>query len=143
LLITTDTTIRESRRSIIDWASSAPRMFTGHRKGKAVDKSSPWTEHVWHEGGYWVSSRYGPSGEFEYDFRYPDTPTLSHQNQDETPRAQGEREEMNYTFDVQESLALASQRFTDPKPITEVEMRKAKGFSGFEEPENENETMYE
>jgi hypothetical protein len=118
-------------------------MSSGHSTGKAVDKSSPWSEHVWDEGGYWVSSRHGPSGELEYDYRYRGRPALSHQNQDEASRAQGENEDINYTPGIQESLALASQRFTDPKPITEVEMREAKDFAGMEKPENEKETMYE
>ena len=39
-------------------------------KGKAIDMLTPWSEFFWDERGYWVSSRRGPSGELEYDYRY-------------------------------------------------------------------------
>jgi len=119
-------------------------MSTEHIKGKAVDRSSPGPGSVWDDDdGHWDSDRHGPSGELEHDYRYPETPTPRHQNQDEVARAQEENEEIIFSSEVQRSVAGGVRRFTDLRPITEVEMRKAKGFSGIDNPENQKETMYE
>jgi hypothetical protein len=69
--------------------------------------------------------------------------TRRHQRQDEVARAQEENEEIIFSSEVQRSVAGGVRRFTDLRPITEVEMRKAKGFSGIDNPENQKETMYE
>jgi hypothetical protein len=118
-------------------------MSTEHTKGKAVDRSSPGPGSVWDDGGYWVSGRHDPSGDLEHDYPYPETPTPRHQNQDEVARAQEENEGIIFGSEVQRSVAGGGRRFTDPRPITEVEMGKAKGFSGIENPGNQKETMYE
>jgi hypothetical protein len=59
-------------------------------KGKAIDKSSPWSEYAWDDRGYWYSSRYGPTGEVEYDYRYPETTTQTAEQEQATPRTPGE-----------------------------------------------------
>jgi len=57
-------------------------------KGKGVDKSGPWSQWVWDDRGYYYSSRYGPGGELEYDYRYPEAKTP--QQEQQTPRTPGE-----------------------------------------------------
>ena len=118
-------------------------MSTERTKGKAVDRSSPGHGSVGNDGGHWVSGRYGSSRELEHDYRYPETPSPSHRSQDEVSRAQEENEETILSSEAQRSVGGGGRRFTDPRPVTEVEMGKAKGFSGIENPENQKETMYE
>lgn len=43
------------------------------RKGKRPQYTSPWSEYVWDERGFWYKSRTGPSGELEYQYAYPET----------------------------------------------------------------------
>ncbi|TVY13980.1 hypothetical protein LARI1_G008742 [Lachnellula arida] len=57
-------------------------------KGKAVDKSTPWSEWCWDARGYYYSSRSGPTGVLEYSYKYPDSTTP--QQQQQTPRTPGE-----------------------------------------------------
>jgi hypothetical protein len=120
-------------------------MSTERTKGKAVDRSSPGHGSVGNDGGHWVSGRYGSSGELEHDFeyRYPETSTPSHWSPDEVSRAQEENEETILSSEAQRSVGGGGRRFTNPRPVTEVEMGKAKGFSGIENLENQKETMYE
>lgn len=41
-----------------------------HKKGKAVDQSTEWSEWAWDEHyGCWAASRTNPDGELEYDYR--------------------------------------------------------------------------
>jgi hypothetical protein len=59
-------------------------------KGKEVDKSSAWSQWMWDDRGVYVSTRYGPSGQLEYDFRYPSTSTDSAiEREIATPRTTG------------------------------------------------------
>jgi hypothetical protein len=51
-------------------------------KGKDVDQSTPWSEYVWDDRGYWISTRIGPTGEREYTYRDPEP-----QNTEATPRS--------------------------------------------------------
>lgn len=46
-------------------------MATFHSKGKSRDQSTPWSAWTWDSRGYHFASRYGPTGEIEYDYRYP------------------------------------------------------------------------
>lgn len=48
-------------------------MAHRERRGKAVDRSTPWTEWAWHADGYWYSSRYNENGEVEYSYPPEDT----------------------------------------------------------------------
>jgi hypothetical protein len=58
-------------------------------RGKSIDRSTAWSEFVWDESGqFWWSSRLGPSGQTEYDYRYPETEQTLQQKQ-ETPRSPG------------------------------------------------------
>jgi hypothetical protein len=58
-------------------------------RGKSIDRSTAWSEFVWDESGqFWWASRSGPSGETEYDYRYPET-EQTHQQRQETPRFPG------------------------------------------------------
>jgi hypothetical protein len=59
-------------------------------KGKAIDRSSPWSEYVWDDRGYWYASRYGPTGDVEYDYRSPETTTQTAEQEQATPRTPGE-----------------------------------------------------
>jgi hypothetical protein len=54
-------------------------------KGKAIDMSTPWSEFFWDDRGYWISSRHGPSGGLEYDYRN----SKRAQTSGLTPRAPG------------------------------------------------------
>jgi hypothetical protein len=56
--------------------------MSSRAKGKAVDKSSAWAQWIWDDRGFYVTSRYGPSGQVEYEYRYPSTP------RDSAPRDQ-------------------------------------------------------
>jgi hypothetical protein len=47
----------------------------GRGKGKALDRSGPWSEYNWDARGFYISSRYGPTGKIEYNYRYPDSST--------------------------------------------------------------------
>jgi len=51
-------------------------------KGKGVDQSTPWSEYVWDDRGYWISTRTGPTGEQEYTYRDPEPQTT-----EATPRS--------------------------------------------------------
>lgn len=51
-------------------------------KGKDVDQSTPWSEYVWDDHGYWMSTRIGPTGEREYTYRDAEP-----QNTEATPRS--------------------------------------------------------
>jgi hypothetical protein len=64
-------------------------MPNGSSKGKGVDKSSSWSQWQWDDRGFYVASRYGPSGSLEYDYRYPNTQQTPQQEQ-QTPRTPGE-----------------------------------------------------
>jgi hypothetical protein len=58
-------------------------------RGKSIDRSTAWSEFEWNESGrFWWASRLGPSGESEYDYRYPET-EQTHQQKQETPRSPG------------------------------------------------------
>jgi hypothetical protein len=58
-------------------------------RGKSIDRSTAWSEFEWDESRqFWWSSRLGPSGQAEYDYRYPETPQ-THQERQETPRSPG------------------------------------------------------
>jgi hypothetical protein len=58
-------------------------------RGKSIDRSTAWSEFVWDESGqFWWSSRLGPSGQAEYDYRRPET-QQTHQQRQETPRSPG------------------------------------------------------
>jgi len=57
-------------------------------KGKGVDRSSAWSQWTWDDRGYYYSSRYGPSGELVWAFRYPEAKTP--QQEQRTPRSPGE-----------------------------------------------------
>jgi hypothetical protein len=48
-------------------------MASSHRHGKERDRSTPWSAWTWDPRGYYFASRYGPSGDIEYDYRYPDS----------------------------------------------------------------------
>jgi len=44
-----------------------------HRKGKAVDQSTEWSDWAWDEHNHcWAASRIGPNGDPEYDYRDPE-----------------------------------------------------------------------
>jgi hypothetical protein len=61
----------------------------GKSMGKSIDRSTAWSEYIWDESGqFWWSSRTGPSGEVEYDYRYPETEE-THQQRLEIPRSPG------------------------------------------------------
>jgi hypothetical protein len=49
--------------------SQAHRRCNG--KGKSIDRSTPWSEYIWNEQGYWFRTRNRPSGELEYEREYP------------------------------------------------------------------------
>jgi hypothetical protein len=58
-------------------------------RSKGIDRSTAWSEFVWDETGqFWRASRLGPSGQVEYDYRYPET-EQTHQQRQETPRCPG------------------------------------------------------
>lgn len=46
---------------------------------------SAWSEYVWDEGGFWVSSRRGPTGALEYTYDYPESPGQT-EGEQATPR---------------------------------------------------------
>ena len=41
----------------------------GRKHGKSIDRSSPWSEYIWDQRGFYYSCRYGPDGQVEY--KYP------------------------------------------------------------------------
>ena len=58
-------------------------------RGKSIDRSTAWSDFVWDENGqFWWACRLGPSGQTEYDYRYPET-EQTHQQKQETPRSPG------------------------------------------------------
>jgi len=58
-------------------------MAYQHKKSKAIDRSTIWLPWTWDNRGYWYSSRSGPTGEVEYDYRYPEGASQDHNT---TPR---------------------------------------------------------
>ncbi|TVY30732.1 hypothetical protein LHYA1_G000398 [Lachnellula hyalina] len=72
-------------------------------KGKAVDKSTPWSEWCWDTRGYYYSSRHGPTGVREYSYRYPEL-TTTQQQQQQTPRTPGE----NFVLSTGSATPLSS-----------------------------------
>lgn len=55
-------------------------------KGKAVDRSTEWSEYTWSDDhNAWYSWRYGPTGVVEYQYSYPETSPNPPQDH-ETPR---------------------------------------------------------
>jgi hypothetical protein len=75
-------------------------------KGKDIDRSTEWTEYVWHdEEGYWYATRTGPTGELEYDYQYPQS--RASQDQFETPRSLA----TDATLAAVESIGLEDESF--------------------------------
>ena len=57
-------------------------------KGKSQDRSTQWSDYQWDNRGFWFSSRLNASGEEEYEYRYPEPPKTTEQQQ-ATPRYTG------------------------------------------------------
>jgi hypothetical protein len=76
--------------------------------GKHADLSTDWSEWIWSEkDGYSYCTRYGPTGELEYDYFYPEET-----NPDETPRTVP----TNWTQDTGEGAPPSSDRYTTDDP---------------------------
>ncbi|KAG4435148.1 hypothetical protein IFR05_009380 [Cadophora sp. M221] len=52
----------------------------------STDNSSPWSDYTWDSRGFWVSSRRGPSGNLEYDYKYSETTAQTPRQEQATPR---------------------------------------------------------
>jgi hypothetical protein len=85
----TNSTIPSAKDSVTPPLGIRKRLST-RAKGKAVDKSSAWSEFSWDDRGYWYAHRYGPTGEVEYDYRYIETTTQTEEQEQATSRTPGE-----------------------------------------------------
>jgi hypothetical protein len=89
-------------------------------KGKAIDRSSSWSDFTWDERGYWYASRYGPTGEVEYDYRYPETTTQTEEQEQATPRTPGENilsEAASSTYTTSPEAAVGQNSPTDEQNL--------------------------
>ena len=56
------------------------------RKGKAIDRSSPWSEYDWDDRGFWFCSRYNENGDIEYKYQYAESTEPTPEERASTPR---------------------------------------------------------
>jgi hypothetical protein len=76
-------------------------------KGKTTDRSTDWSEPVWDERGFYVSSRKNSLGDWVYDYRYPDE-TRTQQDLQTVPRSPGPNVLVNSYFPAARSSGASS-----------------------------------
>jgi hypothetical protein len=76
-------------------------------KGKTTDRSTDWSEPIWDERGFYVSSRKNSLGDWVYDYRYPDE-TRTQQDLQTVPRSPGPNVLVNSYFPAARSSGASS-----------------------------------
>ncbi|KAK0118618.1 hypothetical protein ONS95_007502 [Cadophora gregata] len=101
-------------------------MASYNAPSSSTDKSSSWSDWTWDQRGFWVSSRYGPSGTVEYDYKFSETPQTSKQDQ-ATPRTADtdyikHPENLNFSYESFDAGSYAT-------PEDQVQARYTTNFS--------------
>lgn len=89
-------------------------MASYNASRSSTDNSSPWSNWSWDSRGFWVSSRYGPSGSLEYSYDYSETPAQTSKQDQATPRTPNtdyikQPESLNFSYQGVDGASYATQ----------------------------------
>lgn len=89
-------------------------MASYNASSSSPDNSSPWSDWSWDSRGFWVSSRYGPSGSLEYSYKYSETPAQTSKQDQATPRTPDadyikQPESLDFSYQGVDGVSYATQ----------------------------------
>ncbi|KAH7416791.1 hypothetical protein BKA64DRAFT_277134 [Cadophora sp. MPI-SDFR-AT-0126] len=91
-----------------------PKMASYNTSSNSTDSTSSWSDWSWDSRGFWVSSRYGPSGDLEYDYKYSEPPAQTSKQDQSTPRTPDadyikQPDRLNFSYESYDGGGYAAQ----------------------------------